>query len=287
MRGARDAVLLTDRRTEVHGTWRAVLLIASVVACAACATAGTAKPFADPGTAGTGILVDLTYAFGQETIYWPTNQAFQWEATDWGPTEAGYWYASARFSASEHGGTHIDAPIHFAEGRHTVDRIPLAQLIGPAAVIDIRTQCKGNPDYELAVADLRAWETRHGRLMAGAVVLIRTGWGDRWPDRRRYLGSNTPDDPQSLHFPGLSREAAEFLVTARAIRGVGIDTASIDPGQSRTFPAHQALNQANLYVLENVASLDRLPPLGATVLALPMKIQGGSGGPVRIIAWVP
>lgn len=232
-------------------------------------------------------IVDLTYSFGEETVYWPTNQPFHLDKTHWGLTPAGYWYASANFSASEHGGTHIDAPVHFAQGRRTVDDIPLGQLIGPAVVLDVRAQADANPDYEVTVDDVLAWETQHGRIQDGALVLIFSGWGARWPDRARYLGSRSPDDPHSLHFPGLSREVAEFLVTQRAVRGVGIDTASIDPGRSTDFPVHRVLSNANVYALENVAALDQLPARGAMVYALPMKIKGGSGGPVRIIGLLP
>lgn len=233
------------------------------------------------------VVVDLTYPFSEETIYWPTNKHFQWEKTDWGMTPAGYWYASANYAASEHGGTHIDAPIHFAQGRSTVDHIPVERLLGPAVVVDVRRQCRSNPDYEVTVQDLLDWEANHGPISPGELVLIWSGWGERWPDAKRYLGTETPQDSRSLHFPGLSAAAAEFLVAQRHVRGVGIDTASIDPGRSRDFPAHRILNGADLYVLENVAALDRLPPRGANVFALPMKIKGGTGGPVRILALLP
>lgn len=232
-------------------------------------------------------LVDLTYPLSEETVYWPTNKPFQWEKTHWGMTDAGYWYASATFSASEHGGTHIDAPIHFAQGRLTVDQIPIDRLIGPAVVLDVRQQCATTSDYELTVQDILDWESRHGRIPDGAMVFMWSGWGQRWPDRKRYLGSDTPEDPHTLHFPGLSPAAAEFLVAQRAVRGVGIDTASIDPGRSRDFPVHRVLNGADVYALENVAALDRLPATGATVFALPIKIKQGTGGPVRIIAVIP
>ncbi len=232
-------------------------------------------------------VVDLTYPFGEDTIYWPTNRAFTREKTAWGMTAGGYWYASANFGASEHGGTHIDAPIHFAEGRRSLDRIPIEQLIGPAVVFDVRTRCESDPNYELAVGDILRWEARHGPIEEGALVFMFSGWGQRWPDRARYLGSTDPHDPGGLQFPGFSGEAAAFLVNERGVRGVGIDTASIDPGRSRDFPAHRILNGADVYALENVAALDKLPPRGATVFALPMKIKGGTGGPVRIIALIP
>ena len=242
------------------------------VLCGAC---GPPRPYS---------LVDLTHSFGAETVYWPTNKPFQWEKTDWGVTPSGYWYASANFAASEHGGTHLDAPIHFGEGRRTVDQIPVEQLTGPAVVIDATSRCAIDRDYTLTVHDILAWESQYGRIPNGALVFLLSGWSERWPDRHRYLGTVTPEDPRTLHFPGFSPDAADFLITRRAIRGVGIDTASIDPGQSRDFPVHRLLGRADVYALENVTALDRLPPIGATVWALPMKIQGGTGGPVRIIA---
>lgn len=232
-------------------------------------------------------FVDLTYPFDDHTIYWPNNPSFQWEKTDWGTTASGYWYAAAKFSTGEHGGTHMDAPIHFAEGRRTIDEIPIDRLTGPAVVIDAGAQCEQNVDYELTVQDVLNWESRYGRIPNGALVFMRAGWGQRWPDKARYLGTSTPDDPHSLHFPGLSGHLAEFLIHQRMVRGVGIDTASIDPGRSRDFQAHRILNGADVYILENVASLERLPPQGTMVMALPMKIKGGTGGPVRIIAWLP
>lgn len=232
-------------------------------------------------------LVDLTYPFDERTISWPTNKPFQREKTDWGTAAGGYWYASANFAMSEHGGTHIDAPIHFGKGQSAVDEIPIARLVGPAVVVDVTQAAARDRDYRLTVEDLKAWEGRYGRIPEGAIVLMYSGWGRYWPDKERYLGSDTPSDPKTLHFPGFSRAAAEFLVQERAIDGVGIDTPSIDHGPSRDFIAHQILNGANRYALENVANLDELPPKGATLIALPMKIKGGTGGPVRVIAVLP
>ena len=232
-------------------------------------------------------LVDLTYPFDERTIFWPNNKPFQWEKTAWGMTAGGYWYAAGNFCMAEHGGTHIDAPIHFAKSQHALDEIPLYRLVGPAAVIDVREAVAKDRDYRLTVDDLKAWETRHGRIPIGAIVLMHSGWGRYWPDKVKYLGSVTPGNSETLHFPGFSKEAAEFLVRERKIDGVGIDTASIDHGPSKDFLVHQILTGANVYGLENVASLDRLPATGATVIALPMKIKGGSGGPVRIIALLP
>ena len=232
-------------------------------------------------------VVDLTYDFDERTIYWPTAQGFRWERDAWGQAPGGYWYASGSYAASEHGGTHLDSPLHFAEGKQATDQIPLSRLIGPAVVVDISRACAADPDYRLSPADLAGWEKRHGRIPDGAIVLVRTGWGKYWPEKKRYLGSDAPGDTANLHFPGIGREAAEWLARGRRVDGVGIDTASLDPGPSKDFIAHQMLNGANIYGLENVANLERLPEKGATLLALPMKIKGGTGGPVRVIAILP
>lgn len=241
---------------------------------------------ADQNSIDDGRIVDLTYSFDENTIYWPTSKPFTWEKESWGRSE-GFWYTAARYSASEHGGTHLDAPIHFGEGGQTVDEIPLANLVGDAVVIDISEACAKDPDYLLTVQDITSWEVRHGRLPDHSILLIRTGWGRFWGDRKKYLGTDKPLDTVNLHFPGISREAAELLVRQRRVDAVGIDTASLDRGSSKDFPAHQLLNGANVYGLENVANLDKLPPKGATVIALPMKIGGGTGGPARIIAVLP
>lgn len=232
-------------------------------------------------------LVDLTYDFDGSTVYWPNAKSFDWQKEFWDISPRGYWYAAGHYSASEHGGTHIDAPIHFSRGGLTVDQIPVASLVAPAVVIDISEACNKNRDYRLSVDDLTTWETQHGQIPDGSIVLVRTGWGKYWPDRKRYLGSDVPGDINVLHFPGFSVEAARFLATQRKISGVGIDTASMDYGPSRLFEVHGVILGAGLYGLENVAHADRLPATGATIVALPMKIKGGSGAPTRIIAVLP
>ena len=253
---------------------RLILIVGSLALLTSCATA---QPR----------IIDLTYSFDEQTVYWPKNQHFHRQDTARGMTPKGYWYASGTFSASEHGGTHLDAPVHFALEGQSVDQIPVESLVGPAVVLDIREGCLLNTDYELTVQDIHLWETQFGLIEPNDLVLIRTGWGKHWPDPQHYLGSATPDNPTTLHFPGVSAEAMAFLVHDRQIRGLGIDTASIDPGQSRDFQAHQILSAANRYALENVAYLDQLPTRGATVYALPIKIKDGTGGPVRLIAVIP
>ncbi|MGH2398094.1 MAG: cyclase family protein, partial [bacterium] len=165
--------------------------------------------------------------------------------------------------------------------------IPVSQLLGPGVVIDIGRQAIADPDYRLSTTDVRRWEAAHGTIPAGAIVLLRTGWGTRWPDRKRYLGDDTPGDASRLHFPSYGREAAELLVKERKVAALGVDTASIDHGPSRDFIVHQIANKANVPGLENIANLEELPEEGAWIIALPMKIKGGSGGPLRIIALIP
>ena len=236
-----------------------------------------------------GDLVDLSHAYGAETIVWPTSERFRLDKVADGITEAGYYYAANNVFTAEHGGTHIDAPIHFAAGRQTVDQIPLDRLFGAAAVVDVVAQADRNRDHQVTVEDLTRWESDHGRIADGAILLIKTGFSRRWPDAASYLGTaeRGPQAVASLHFPGLHQDAARWLVANRAISAVGIDTASIDHGQSTLYESHRVLFDRNIPAFENLAALDRLPPTGAFIVALPMKIAGGSGGPLRAVAIVP
>ena len=233
-------------------------------------------------------LVDLTWAFDERTLYWPTSpSAFEIQQLAYGATPGGWFYASNAVCTPEHGGTHLDAPIHFAEGKRTADQIPLEQLLAPAVVIDVASKAEADPDYRLTAEDVRAWEARHGAIAAGTIVLLRTGWGTRWPDRKRYFGDDTPGVVDNLHFPSYGEDAARLLVEERRVAALGVDTASIDYGQSKDFIVHRIANGANVPGFENVAHLERLPPRGSFVIALPMKIAGGSGGPLRIVAAIP
>ena len=231
--------------------------------------------------------VDLTYTFDDSTIYWPTEDGFHLERGPHGLTPQGYFYAANHFCTAEHGGTHMDAPIHFAQGRLTADEVPLSAMMGPAVVIDVRDAASADRDYRLTVADLERWEGKYGRIPDGAIVLMRSGWGRYWPSRLEYLGTAEKGDVANLHFPGFSKEAAEWLVSQRSVDAIGVDTASIDHGPSKDFIVHQVINGANKPAFENVANLDKLPEQGALFVALPMKIGGGSGAPARIIAVLP
>jgi kynurenine formamidase len=262
-------------------------LVALVLFTVACSGEETESPASKLTLQGR--LVDLSHPFGADTIYWPTAQAFELKQVAHGTTPSGYFYASNDFTASEHGGTHLDAPIHFYEGRRTVDEIPLEQLIGPGVVINVSSKCIEDPDYLVAVQDLVDWEETNGEIPEGAIVLIRTGFGRFWPDAERYLGTaeRGADAIAKLHFPGMSAEAAAWLATERSVGAIGLDTASIDHGPSKSFEAHVALFNHDVPALENVANLHELPESGFTVIALPMKIKDGSGGPTRIVAVVP
>jgi kynurenine formamidase len=231
-------------------------------------------------------LVDLTHPFDDQTIYWPTERGFELDLGEAGFTDRGYFYAANRFRAAEHGGTHIDAPIHFFEGRNTVEQIPLERLIGPGVVVDVSEKCAADADYQITPSDLRAWETEHRRELNDVIVLLRTGWSRHWPDRAKYLGTEDRGEEAvaKLHFPGLHPSAAQWLAQERRVKAVGIDTASIDHGQSRRFQSHVTLFEQQIPALENIAYLDQLPVSGFTVIALPMKIAGGSGAPLRIVA---
>jgi kynurenine formamidase len=236
-----------------------------------------------------GEVIDLSHAYDARTIYWPTEDGFVLEKEFAGINQAGFYYASNRFRTPEHGGTHIDAPRHFHRGGLTVDRIPLEQLMGPAILVDVSAACAKDRDYQVRIADFTSWEKRHGRIPTGAIVILRTGFGKYWPDRKRYLGTEARGAKAIalLHFPGLGVAAANWLVDQRGVKAVGLDTASIDHGQSRRFMTHRALFARNVPAFENLANLDRLPPKGFTVIALPMKIAGGSGGPLRAVAILP
>lgn len=231
-------------------------------------------------------LVDLTYSFNEKTVYWPNAKGFRHQKDVWKITPRGYWYAAGEFASAEHGGTHLDSPIHFAKGMATLDQIPVEKLVAPAVVIDVAAEAAKNRDYLATAQDLKAWEKKNGSVPAGSIVIFRTGWGKYWPERKQYLGSDVAGDIDHLHFPGIARDAAELLVQ-RKVDGVGIDTASMDYGPSKDFIVHQVLNQAGIYGLENIANAEKLPLKGATLIALPMKIEAGSGGPARIIALLP
>lgn len=261
----------------------AVVFILALAVAASCAPPATPRSGALSGT-----VVDLSHEYSDQAIFWPTAEGFRLDKVADGMTPQGYYYAANNFAGAEHGGTHLDAPVHFAQGRWSVEQIPLEQLMGNAAVVDVSAACASQPDYQVTVGDLTAWEKIHGSL-DGTIVLVRTDYSKRWPDAARYLGTAERGEGAvaKLHFPGLHPDAARWLVENRRVKAVGIDTASIDYGQSTLFETHRLLYARNIPGLENLTNLDRLPARGATLVALPMKIKGGSGAPLRAIAVLP
>lgn len=234
--------------------------------------------------------VDLTHAFDSATIYWPNNPTgFQHKTDAEGITPGGFYYSSYQIATPEHGGTHLDAPIHFSKGGLTVDSIPLSSLTGQAVVIDVSENALENRDYLVSIADIEAWEDKHGQIPANSIVLFHTGYGKFYPDRAKVLGTAKlgVEAIPELHFPGIAPETTQWLLEKRDIKAMGLDTPSTDYGQSKDFKTHQILHGKNKPGFENVANLDQLPPTGAYVIALPVKIGKGSGGPLRIIAGIP
>ena len=254
---------------------------------AACTSSAPERAAPAPAAAAQR-YVDLTHELSSDNIFWPTGDPFRLDKVADGMTDKGYYYASNKYSGNEHGGTHIDAPVHFAQGHWTVDQIPLENLIGSAIVVDVSAASGKNADYQVSVDDFTAWEKAHGRIEPGTIVLLRTGFAKRWPDAKTYLGTDERGEAAvaKLHFPGLHPDAAAWLVE-RKVKAVGLDTASIDFGQSTLFESHRRLYEKNIPAFENLTGLDALPVRGATVFALPMKIKGGSGGPLRAIAVLP
>jgi len=258
-----------------------ICLISCILLTAGCQQAGQPPEDTMPQVPR---IVDLTYPFDEKTLYWSAAETFVHKPVAFGRTDAGYWYASYTFAASEHGGTHMDAPIHFAEGKQSVEQIPIEKHIGPGVRISVADKAAQDPDYRLTAADIRAWEARVGPIPTGAIVLVHTGWSRYWGDAQKYFGAEKLDDAAERHFPGIAQDAAELLARERQVAMVGIDTASLDHGPSRDFIVHQVLNGANIAGLENIANLDTLPETGFLILALPMKIAAGSGAPCRIVA---
>jgi len=258
-------------------------LVAALLAAACSAPAPTPAGFP------AGELVDLSHPYDQTTIFWPTSDPFRLDKTADGVTPGGYYYASNNFFTAEHGGTHLDAPLHFSREGQAVDQIPIERFFGAAVIVDVVASADADADYQIRVEDLQAAEKEQGPIPADAIVLFRTGFSRRWPDAARYLGTAArgADAVRDLHFPGLDPDAAKWLIDNRSIRAVGIDTASIDYGQSTLFETHRALFARNIPAFENLTALERLPLRGASIVALPMKIGGGSGAPLRAVAIVP
>jgi kynurenine formamidase len=223
-------------------------------------------------------VLDLSYAINDKLVPWPRDEKVFEAKTNATVEKNGYFTRS--FWMLEHYGTHLDAPIHFPPGKTTVDQIPANQLFGPAVVVDVRAEGAKDADYRLPAARVEEWEKKHGGIPAGSIVLLRTGWASRWPDVQKYRNQ---DAQGKMHFPGFSVEAAKILIS-RKVSGIGCDTLSADYGASEDFAVHHLVLGAGLYQLENLADLREVPEAGAFLVVAPIKLEGGSGGAVRVFA---
>jgi kynurenine formamidase len=229
-------------------------------------------------TSGKTRVLDLGYAINDKLVPWPGDKRYFEAQVNASVEKDGYFTRS--FWMLEHYGTHLDAPVHFPPGKVTVDQIPAKQLFGPAVVLDVRAEAAKDADYQLAPARVEEWEGKYGRIPAGAIVLLRTGWASRWPDAQRYRNQDTQG---RMHFPGFSVDAVKMLID-RKVSGLGCDTLSADYGASTDFAVHHLALGAGLYHLENLADLSEVPEAGAFLVVAPIKLEGGSGGPVRVFA---
>jgi kynurenine formamidase len=232
-------------------------------------------------SSGRTRVLDLSYAINEKLVPWPGDE--KWFEAKVNATVEKNGYFTRSFWMLEHYGTHLDAPAHFPPGKATVDQIPVKQLFGPAVVLDARAESARDADYQLPAARIGEWEKRHGRIREGSIVLLRTGWSARWPDGQKYRNQ---DAQGKMHFPGFSAEAAKLLIERKA-SGLGCDTMSIDFGASGDFAVHHLALGAGLYHLENLADLSELPETGAFLVVAPIKLEGGSGGAVRVFALLP
>lgn len=259
-----------------------LLLPLSLIALAGCRPAQPASDlaalFADEVT-----VVDLTHAISARAPYWPgpPTSPFRHDTLSAHPDGAP---SMAAYFVPEHFGTHFDAPVHGGMGLPSVDRVATRELFGPAVVIDVTRQAETDEDYALTTGDILAWEAAHGLIPPGAIVLMRSGWSTRWEQGDPYYNQG---EDRSLHFPGFGEDAARLLVEERDIAGIGVDTGSVDPGNAAGFPTHGVVNGAGRFHLENLADLSALPESGAYLIVAPIKIEGGSGGQVRVFAVVP
>ena len=227
-------------------------------------------------------IIDLTHNLNDHSPNWEGTVESPYQAKELGNLEKDGYY-SRTFATQEHYGTHVDAPAHFAAGTWTIDQIPAERLVRPLVVMDVRKQVKNNPDYEVTVEDIAAWEEAHGMIPAAAVVMAYTGWDERWNSQKHFRNEQADRLP---HHPGFSLEAAKFLVKTREVVGLGIDTMSVDIGATESYPVHVFTSRESIYLLENVANLALVPPAGATVVVAPIKLENGSGGPARVLALV-
>lgn len=262
-------------------TSRAISLL-FCTAVLGCVQARQARPRNCFASLPSDKLVDLSHSFNNQTIFWEDDAAFKLNVSLQGSTGED-WYQADVMELATHGGTHLDAPIHFAPNTWSISEIPLERLVFvPIVLVDVEAQASQNPVYELSVGDIEHWEEQHGRIPDGALVVEKTGRAQLWPDRKAYMGI---DEHGWRRFPTFSPEAAQFLTQNRTIYGVGLDSPSVDLFNATA--THRILASHNVYILENLADLSRVPPKGAKAIVMATKIDGASGAPARVVAILP
>ena len=225
-------------------------------------------------------VVDLSHPVSPLMPRWPGDPVTLFDA--WSDMDRDG-YLLRRFSMSEHGGTHMTASATFFKAGRSIDRYSTSELVRPAVVIDTRERCRTNRDYALSPADVLDWEAHHGKMPAGAVALMLTGWSKQWGDPEDFLGK---DSKGTLHFPGFGIDAARLLVNERKAAGLGTDTAGVEPGVEETFPVSRLVLAQPRIVLENLTNLDSLPATGAVISIGVLKLEGGSGSPAAVTAFL-
>lgn len=233
-------------------------------------------------------IVECSHLLSKKTPLWPGDVEFyrcplaSYEVSS---------YFKEFFILPEGFGTHMDSPAHFFPGKRTTSEITPQELIVKCVLVDVSDRCSVNPDYELQIADIEAWEGSYGRIPTGALVCMRTGWGEKVHNKELYY-NNDPSTAHpcypggTMHFPGFSEAVAQFLVSHRSIVGIGIDTLSLDPGISTTFSVHQVILGADKYQLENMR-LQELPASGAVLVISPVRIEHAVESPVRVLGFIP
>jgi kynurenine formamidase len=246
--------------------------------------------------AGRVRVVDLTLTLSPDfpSIPLPPEVGQPWpfrieEISRYDERGAGFYHNN--ISMCEHTGTHFDAPVHWISGRDvpngSVDTIPVEKFIGPACVIDCSKEAAADPDFLLQIDHVTAWEGKHGRIPAGSWVLMRTDWSKKVGSPAAYLNF----DDTGQHTPGPDSPVVKFLIEERDVLGFGTETIGTDAGQAihlnPPYPCHYYMHGAGKYGLQCLGNLDQLPATGAVVIAPPLKIENGSGSPLRVLALVP
>jgi len=268
-----------------------VAVSAAALLAAACGSSGSSSSASPSSSAaassaaksiGYSRVVDLSHVISPQIPLWPGDPkvVFKVVAT---MKKDGYYLRS--FTIGEHSATHMNAPNSFVSGNaEAITSYTPEQRVVPTVVIDARPQCAASADYQLTQQDVLDWEARNGKIAPGSLVVMFTGWEDKWNDPQAFIGQ---DAKGNLHFPGFAGATSKWLVADRQIAGVGIDTHGVDPGSDTSYATNTEMANTHKIAIECMANLDQLPAKGATLVLAPLQLQNGSGSPMDIVAFVP